>query len=137
MDDTYGGYLGQDCKVRAAIPVTINLSCQVYSNQELSQEQLTDIKRTIADRINSKQVGDYNLNMDQIAQAVQRIHTNIKLRVPYRLSISLPTTNGNLYSFNTTDGTASLLYRNCGYEWVADAYFYSTTPDRIELQVIS
>ena len=137
MDSTYGKYLGQDCLVKAAVPATVKLKCQLYVQSELTDTQLQDIKTFIAAQINSKYVGDYNLNMDLIAEKVQAAYPEIKLRLPYTISVGLPMTNGGYYTFNTTDGTASLLYRKESYFWAAGAYFFSTTPDYIQLQVIS
>lgn len=137
MDSTYGKYLGQSCLVKAAVPATVKLSCSLYTKTIPTDTQLNALKTFIAAQINSKYVGDYNLNMDQIAQQVELNFQNVRMRLPYTLTIDLPMTTGGHYTFNTTDGTASLLYRTSAYFWAAGAYFYSTTPDFIELQVIS
>lgn len=137
MDASYGAYLGQDCKIKAAVSATVRLKCQVVSKEPLSQVQLLDLKEFITAQINSKQVGDYTLNMDVIAETVRSNYTDIQLRLPYTLSIAMPMTNGAVYTFNTTDGIASLLYRRQLYHWAAQAYFFSTTSDYIDLQVIS
>lgn len=137
MDSTYEKYLGQDCLVKAAVPATVKLKCRVYTKSQMTDTQLTQLKTFIAAQINMKYVGDYNLNMDQIAQNVQLQYPDLRMRLPYTLSIELPMTNGGVYSFSTTDGTASLLYRTSAYHWATGAYFYSTTPDYIQLQVIS
>lgn len=137
MDASYGAYLGQDCMIKAAVPATVRLKCQVVSKEPLSEVQLQELKEFISAQINSKQVGDYTLNMDEIAETVRQNYTDLQLRLPYTMSIAMPATNGSIYTFNTTDGIASLLYRRGLYHWAAQAYFFSTTPDYIDLQVIS
>lgn len=137
MDSTYGKYLGQSCLVKAAVPATVKVNCSLYTKTPPTDTQLENLKVFIAARINSKYVGDYNLNMDQIAEQVELNFQNVRMRLPYTLTIDMPMTTGGHYTFNTTDGTASLLYRTGAYFWAAGAYFYSTTPTFIELQVIS
>lgn len=137
MEDTYGGYLGQDCLIKGAVPVTVKVACQLYSKKELTQVQLTDIKTFIAAKINEKQVGEQNLNMDQIAELVQDRYPDVKLRLPYTLSVSMPQTNGGVYNFSMTDGTASVLYKAGKYLWPSQAYFFSTTADFVDIQVIN
>ena len=136
MDASYGAYLGQDCLIKAAVPATVKLKCQIKVPQQLSESVISQLKSFIAALINAKQVGDYNLNMDIIAARVRQSYQNIQLRLPYTISVTMPMTNGGIYSFHTTDGTVSLLYRRELYHWAAQAYFFSTTPDFIELQVI-
>ena len=137
MDSTYEKYLGQDSLVKAAVPATVKLKCRLYTKNELTDTQLLQLKDFIAAQINMKYVGDYNLNMDEIAEQVQLKYPDVRMRLPYTLSISLPMTTGGTYNFTTTDGTASLLYRTSAYHWATGAYFYSTTTDYIQLQVIS
>ena len=137
MDSSYGAYLGQSCLVKSAIPASLSLKCLLYSAKALQDTQTEEIKKFLADRVNQKQVGDYNLNMDQIAEDFQRAYPELKLRLPYTIGVSLPMTNGGTYTFSTTDGTVSLLYRVDSYFWSAQAYFFSLTPDNIQLQVIA
>ena len=94
---------------------------------------MQELKEFIAAQINSKQVGDYTLNMDVIAETVRENYTDLQLRLPYTMSVAMPATNGSIYIFNTTNGIASLLYRRGMYHWAAQAYFFSTTPDYIDL----
>lgn len=69
MDSTYGAFLGQVCTVKGAVPATVRLNCQVYSPSGVIDEAvLLNMKQTLADIVNTKQVGDYSLNMDQVAE---------------------------------------------------------------------
>ena len=77
IDASYGAYLGQDCLIKAAVPATVRLKCQVVSKEPLSEVQLQELKEFIASQINSKQVGDYTLNMDVIAETVMENYTDL------------------------------------------------------------
>ena len=137
MNNAYGAYLGQQCRIKAAVPAQLALQCQLYTKEPLEDTFLQELKEFIAAQVNSMHVGNYNLNMDEIAERVQAKYQNIKLRVPYTISVSLPATDDSVYTFNTTDGTVSLLYRRSAYHWAAQAYFFSLIPSNISLQVIS
>lgn len=137
MDSSYGRYLGQSCLVKASVPATVKVKCQLHVTAQPTETELTQIRQFITDKINSKLAGDYNLNMDQIAEQLQSVYPGIRLRLPYILSVELPMTNGGSYTFNTTDGVANLLFRKQSYLWAAQAYFFSTTAEFITLQVIS
>lgn len=137
MDSTYGAFLGQKCTVMGAVPATVRLKCQIYSKSgTLDEATMEQMKLLLSDIINSKQVGDYNLNMDQVAEIFEATYTDYKLRLPYVVSVSLPMTNGGTYTFNTSDGTVNLKYRHQLYHWNSGAYFFSTTPSYIQLQVL-
>lgn len=79
-----------------------------------------------------KRVGDYQLNMDDAAKAVARTYPGIRLKVPYTLGVSLPMTNGGVYTFSSSDGTVDLSFRQGNYFWDKSAYFFSTTPFFVE-----
>ena len=135
IDNEYQKFLGQDCQIKAAIPATLEIKGQLFSQTALTQSVVQQIKEAIALRINSKLVGDYNLNMDKVAQAVEASFPDIKLRLPYTINIAMPTTNGGVYTARSEDGTISLLYRDQLYLYSEGAYFFSVSPSNIELLV--
>ena len=48
----------------------------------------------------------------------------------------MPMTNGGSYNFTTQDGTVDLTYRQGMYHWDTAAYFFSTVPSYIQLEVV-
>ena len=136
MNSASGAFLGQDCLVKTAVPATVTVKGYIKSTQPVSQDTISQLQTFIAELICSKEVGDYTLNMDQIAQAVQKAYSDINLRLPYTIQVSLPMTNGGTYTFNTSDGTVNLEFRQELYTWDKAAYFFSATPGNIQLEVL-
>lgn len=136
MDSSSGAFLGQDCLVKAAVPATVHISGYIHSAQPITQDTLQSLKTFISQYVNSKQVGDYMLNMAQVAQALHQQYPDINLRLPYGIQISLPMTNGGNYNFTTSDGQIDLTYRQGLYMWDPKAYYFSTVPAYITLEVL-
>lgn len=136
MDSSSGAFLGQDCLVKAAVPATVHISGYIHSTQPITQNTLQSLKVFISQYVNSKQVGDYILNMAQVAQALHQQYPDINLRLPYGIQTSLPMTNGGNYNFTTSDGQIDLTYRQGLYMWDPQAYYFSTVPTYITLEVL-
>lgn len=136
MDSSSGAFLGQDCLVKAAVPATVHISGYIHSTQPITQDTLQSLKVFISQYVNSKQVGDYILNMAQVAQALHQQYPDINLRLPYGIQTSLPMTNGGNYNFTTSDGQIDLTYRQGLYMWDPQAYYFSTVPAYITLEVL-
>lgn len=136
INNEYQKFLGQNCLVKAALPVVLSITGQVFSDTALTDSTIQQVKEAISQSINSKLVGDYNLNMDKIAESVEANFPGIKLRLPYKISVQVPTINGGIHTFATTDGTVSLLYREGSYHYSQGVYFFSSSPSNIYLEVL-
>lgn len=136
INDDSQNFLGQDILIKSGVPATLNIQGQIYSPSQISQQRMANIKQMISEIVCQNPIGTYKINMDKVAQAVQTSYTDIKLRLPYTIGVSLPTTNGDLYTFNTSDGTVDLSFRQTAYTWDKAAYFFTTNPSYINLQVI-
>lgn len=129
-------FLGQDTLIKAAVPATVKVHCAVQSSQSVDSQMLAQMKKSIAQFINQKQVGDYVLNMDDIAALFAQAYPYAVLKLPYTIQVILPMTNGGLYTFNTNSGQVDLNYRITNYTWNTAAYFFSTTDDYIDITLL-
>lgn len=133
IDSADIAFLGQDTLVKAAVPATVKVHCSVQSTQAVDSQTLTQMKKSVAQFINQKQVGDYVLNMDDISALFAQAYPYATLKLPYSIQVILPMTNGSLYTFNTNSGQVDLNYRVTSYTWDTAAYFFSTTDDYIDI----
>lgn len=129
-------FIGQDILIKAAVPVTLIIEGSVTSTVQLSQTALNDMKQFIASQINTIQVGQPTMNMDDVAKAFRQAYPQAELKLPYSIQVKMPMTNGGYYTFNTENGYVDLTFRQSLYFWNTAAYFYSTTADQIKLNVL-
>lgn len=129
-------FIGQNILIKAAVPVTVIIEGSVQSALQLTQTALNDMKQFIADKINTLQVGQPILNMDDVAKSFRQAYPETELKLPYSIQIKMPMTNGGYYTFNSENGYVDLTFRQSLYFWNTAAYFYSTTADQIKLNVL-
>ena len=129
-------FIGQDTKIKAAVPVTVRFSCDVKSNNELTEDDLTNIKQTIVDYINNTNVGVGILNFSDIRAAVLTAFPQVDLRVPCVLSGEVVTKEGYLETFYSTAGILDITKSaNSGY-WGYQVCFFSACVENMRLNVL-
>ena len=130
-------FLGLDLLTKAALPVTTYINAHIKSQTLLSDQQLYTLKVFISDIINSMQVGQNVLNMDDVAQRLQLAYPTIQLRLPYYMSYNMPTFSGQQYGTTSNTGVIDLKATlNQAQRWKASLCYFSTTPNYINLQVV-
>lgn len=128
--------VGTDYLIKSAVPVRLYIQAYIQTTQNIEQQLLQAIKQDISSFINNKQVGQCSINMDDVVQAIRYKYPDVRLKLPYTLSASLPTTNGGTYTFNSTDGILDIDYRDSLYYWATQVYYLSVSPSDITLQVL-
>lgn len=130
-------FLGQSTLVKAAVPVALKLHCSVHSSQVLTQTNMQQMRQYIAKLVCGYQVGQYTLNMTDIAQAFQAAFPDAVLKIPYNIQVIMPTRNGGTYVFQTDSGFVDITYqRNLDNCWDTAAYFFYSTPSFIDLVIV-
>ena len=130
-------FLGLDLLTKAALPVTTYINAHIKSQTLLSEQQLYTLKVFISDIINSMQVGQDVLNMDDVAQRLKLAYPTVQLRLPYYMSYNMPTFSGQQYGTTSNTGAIDLKATlNQTQRWKARLCYFSTTPNYINLQVV-
>lgn len=136
ISDDSKPFLGQSILIKAAIPVKLRLSCNIHSNQSLTQDTLNSIKQTIVNIVNSTPVGQCYLNMADIEYKLHAQYPTIQLRLPYQMHCSILTTQGLSYPVYSNSGVISLNPKQCAYFWDVDGYFLYTDVQYIDIQIV-
>lgn len=136
MDQDTEHFIGQDIKVKAAVPVALKINCSVHSDKELEDDEITGIKQAIVDYVNSMTVGTGVINFSDIRASVLVSFPDVDLRLPCVIT-------GDVY---TTDGHIDTLYSNTGIfdirnspntnYWGYQVCFFSACVDNVRLNVI-
>lgn len=129
-------FLGQSFLVKAAVPVTLCLTCSVQAQQPITDTTLESMRSCIANLINSYQVGVYKLNMDDIAVSFRNKFPTSRLKLPYSIQALIPMLNGGIYTFNSNTGVIDINFRQKLYFWNNACYFFSTTADQVTLNIL-
>lgn len=137
MNNQDVAFLGQSTLVKSAVPVALKLHCSVHSSQVITDSDLQQMKQYIAKLICTYQVGQYTLNMTDIAQAFHTAFPDAILKIPYNIQVIMPTRNGGTYVFQTDSGFVDITYqRNLDNCWDTAAYCFYSTPSFIDLVVV-
>lgn len=136
MDSDTEHFIGQDIKIKAAVPVALNINCAVHCDRELEDDEITGIKQAVVDYVNSMQVGTGVINFSDIREAVLVSFPDVDLRLPCVIT-------GDVY---TTDGHIDTLYSNTGIfdirnspntnYWGYQVCFFSACVANVRLNVI-
>lgn len=129
-------FIGQDILVKAAIPVKLEVSCQISSNEGFTDSKLDQIAEAIAQIINTSAVGKCSLNMADIQIKLQNKYPQVRLRLPYQMHCQVLTTQGLTYPIVSQNGILTLDSDQNSYLWDAAGYFIYTSKQNIHLQII-
>jgi hypothetical protein len=136
MDKDTEHFIGQDIKIKAAIPVMVDVACTVSSNDELTEDDITGIKQAIVDYVNSTNVGSGILNFSDIRSSVLTLFPNIDLRLPCTLSASVYTTDGSIDTFYSTSGILDITKTTHSNYWGYQLCFFSSVLNNIRLNIL-
>jgi len=134
IDSPENRFVGQNVVIKSAIPVTLSLSCAVAYANELSKDQLDNIKQAIADYINSTPVGCGRLNFSDIIDYCQTALPGATLRLPCTINASMPLMNGAIDSFFSNTGVLDITTPANSYRWNPSICFFSIVNNNIRIE---
>ena len=136
MDKDTEHFIGQDIKIKAAIPMPLHLDFNVQSADELTEDDIQGIKQTIADYVNSTNVGMGKINLSDIRVAVISKFPNIDLRLPCTMSTEMYTTDGQIDTFYSTAGVLDTTKSANTTYWGYQLCFFSGCADNVRLNIL-
>ena len=129
-------FIGQDIKVKAAVPVALQIGCNVHSANELTDDDVTGIKQAIVDYINTMNVGVGVINFSDIRAAVLVSYPNVDLRLPCVIAGDIMTKDGAIDTIVSNTGIFDIRdIKNTNY-WGYQVCFFSGCLDNVRLNVI-
>lgn len=136
IDSDTERFIGQDIKVKAAVPVIVSFDCAVQSQDTLSDADIALLKQAIADYVNTIEVGTKTINFSDIRKACQTVLPSAELRLPCIMSAEMILQDGTLDTFYTRTGILDIGNQaNEGY-WNPLMCFFSLTLDKIRIAQI-
>jgi uncharacterized phage protein gp47/JayE len=136
MDKDTEHFIGQDIKVKAAVPVNLRLDFNVQSANDLTEDDLNGIKQAVVDYVNNTAVGVGVINFSDIRTAVIVSFPNIDLRLPCTMSGEVYTTDGHIDSFYSTAGVLDITKSANANYWGYQVCFFSSCLDNVRLNVL-
>ena len=136
MDKDTERFIGQDIKVKAAIPLPLHLDFNVQSPNELTEEDIQGIKEAVADYVNGTRVGVGIINFSDIRLAVLSRFPDIDLRLPCTISADMYTTDGHIDTFYSTAGVLDITKSANSTYWGYQLCFFSGCADNVRLNIL-
>ena len=129
-------FIGQDIKVKAAVPVALHIGCTVHSANTLTDDELTGIRQAIVDYINGMEVGTGIINFSDIRAAVLISFPDVDLRLPCVIQGDLMTKDGAIDTIVSNTGIFDIRYLGNPNYWGYQVCFFSGCLDNMRLNVI-
>ena len=136
MDNDTEHFIGQDIKIKAAVPVMLHVDCNVKCARELTEEDITGIKQTIVDYVNDTNVGVGIINFSDIRNAVLTTYPDVDLRLPCVLGCEVYTTDGHIDTFYSTAGVLDITKSANSNYWGYQVCFFSCCLDNVGLNIL-
>jgi hypothetical protein len=129
-------FIGQDIKVKAAVPVTVGMDCVARASRTLTDQEEAYLKQVIADYINGIEVGTAELNFSNIRKVAAEAVPFVDLQLPCTFTAAMYLKDGSMDSFYSNTGILDISNTaNQGY-WEYQMCFFSCCVDNIRLAVI-
>lgn len=136
VDQDTEHFIGQDIKVKAAVPVSLHVGCTVHSANTLTDDELTGIRQAIVDYINDMEVGTGIINFSDIRAAVLVSFPSVDLRLPCVIQGDLMTKDGAIDTIVSNTGIFDIRYLGNPNYWGYQICFFSGCLDNVRLNVI-
>lgn len=108
MDLEDNTFIGQDVMIKAAVPVPLSVECAVSSGQDLTESELTLLKETMVDYVNSLPVGTATLNFSDIRSVCAKALPEASLRLPCTIVGSCYTYSGLIDTWFSSTGILNI-----------------------------
>ena len=129
-------FIGQDIKVKAAVPVTVGMDCVALASRPLTDQEEAYMKQVIVDYINGIEVGTAELNFSNIRKVAAEAVPFVDLQLPCTFTASMYLKDGSMDTFYSNTGILDISNTaNQGY-WSYQMCFFSCCVDNIRLAVI-
>lgn len=136
IDSDIEHFIGQDTIVKAAVPVEISFRCGYSASAMLEDEQITILKQTIADYINSIPVGTKTINFSDIRTVCANAVPSADLRLPCVMTGKASTKSGYIDTFYNNTGIFDISDPANEDFWDFQCCFFSTTIDNIRVEAV-
>lgn len=129
-------FIGQDIKVKAAVPVAVGIDCVALASRQMTDQEEAYLKQVIADYINGIEVGTAELNFSNIRKVASEALPFVDLQLPCTFTASMYLKDGTMDTFYSNTGILDISNTaNQGY-WEYQMCFFSCCVDNIRLAVI-
>lgn len=129
-------FIGQDVEIKAAVPVILHIDCVAHSDDTLSDDDMALLKDTIADVVNSQEVGTRTLNFSDMVKACRAALPKAELRLPCTISAEMPLRNGGFDAWYVSTGILDIGAPVNPEYWNPEVCFFSVIPDNIRIETV-
>ena len=136
MDNDNEHFIGQDIRIKAAVPVSVGVTCSLYCPRELGEDELDGLRQAIVDYINTTEVGKGKLNFSDIREACLKSYPDVTLRLPCVMTASVCLRDGNLDSFHTTSGILDITHNPTYNKWGYQICYFSACKENVGFSIV-
>ena len=138
MDSDEEKFIGQDVVIKAAVPVSLTVSCcaSKHSGEAVTEEEKDIIANTISTYVNSMPVGSASINYSDIRKACSSVLPEVDLRLPCIFGCSIYLKDGSMDYFYTNTGILDISDTvNQGY-WEHGVCYFFTCKSNIRIETL-
>lgn len=136
IDDDAEHFIGQDTMVKGAVPVEITVSCGYSASTMLSDDQVTVLRQTITDYINSIPVGTRSINFSDLRTVCAAAVPAADLRLPCVMTGKAFTKAGYVDTFYNNTGIFDISDPANDDFWDFQCCFFSTTIENVRVEAV-
>lgn len=136
LDDDKNKFVGQDIRVKAAVPVVLHFDCEVQSSPALTDDETDMLKRVISSCASAYRVGTSVFNFSDVRKACYQALPRAELRLPCTISAEILTANGVIDTFHSTSGILDISNPVNQDYWSPAVCFFSLNPENIRLEQV-
>lgn len=136
MDSSTNKFIGTDILIKAAVPVTLLMTCAVKTDAFISDDYLSEIKDSLASFICGTSIGTGILNFSDIQAKFKNAYPEMELRLPCTMSASRLMYDGSMNAFFSNTGVLTVPDTAEEDAWSPEICFFSATPDNMGVSVL-
>lgn len=136
MDTDNNRYIGQDIRIKAAVPINVRLDCALESLTTVTDDQLNALKNVLSGRVNALPIGCGILNFSDLQKAVESTYPQMRLRLPCAMTASVMLRDRNQGAFYSSTGLLDMSKLQDDRYWDAAVLFFSLIPENIHITVL-
>ena len=126
-------YIGQDVKIKAAVPVMVSVDCAVAYTGKIRDQNKDLLKSTISNYINTMNVGARYINFSDIRKVCAVALPGADVRLPCTISATVMLKDGSTDTSYSNTGIFDLgIQANKAY-WESALCYFATTTDKIRI----
>ena len=134
IDSDVNKFIGQDSLIKAAIPISVGISCAYSYDGTQSSSTIEDqIKDNIFNYVNSLPIGTRYLNFSDLRIVCEQAISGLTLKLPCIFNATIPLYDGTYTTYYSNSGILDIgdtVYSNV---WDFNICFFSITKDAITL----